>query len=195
MSSDPTLWADIKDVATIVTAAIALSGFLFGLLKYSQGLKWKKAELAGKQLELLSTDEYLVLSCLFLDYSARRIVVPERYSSLTREPTFVHTWGLLVDALKPEQESGKFPWPQIVYRDAFDRCFGYLERIEHFIRIGLINAEDVASLDYWLRQIAAPRFAPAAERCAIMDFVEAYGYRGVIALMERFGVEPAPRAK
>jgi hypothetical protein len=74
----------------------------------------------------------------------------------------------------------------VLYRDLFDHFFGYLGRINHYIDIELITAKDVSSIEYWLKQIASPRF----ERTLVFhDFIQFYGYVGVIDLMKKYGIK------
>jgi hypothetical protein len=166
--------------------AVAAVGFVIGLYQYYIAQKWKKSEFAAKLLEELANDERLTTCCKLLDYSTRKLVVPSPYRPLTAESIFLHDWEALAAAMSPEAEVGSFEWQAVLYRDLFDYFFGYLERINHYIDIGLITAGDVSSLRYWLRQIASPRFA---KNPIFHSFIQAYGYAGVIALTKKYGIE------
>ncbi|MGA1840106.1 MAG: hypothetical protein ACMUIU_05720 [bacterium] len=63
--------------------------------------------------------------------------------------------------------------------------FGYFERINHYIDIRLITVKDVSSLDYWLEQVASPRFVKYP---VFNDFIKNYGYSGLVDLMNKFGI-------
>ena len=160
-------------------------GFAFGLYQYHIAQKWKKSEFAAKLLEELANDERLTACCKLLDYSTRKLPVPSQYRSLTEASIFLHNWEALGAAMSPEGEMSKFDWQAVLYRDLFDYFFSYLERINHYIDIGLITAKDVSSLEYWLQQIASPRFAKTP---VFRGFIQAYGYGGVLDLMKKYGI-------
>lgn len=160
-------------------------GFVIGLYQYHIAQKWKKSEFAAKLLEELANDERLTTCCKLLDYSTRKLPVPSQYLSLTENLIFLHTWEALGEAMSPEVKMSEFDWQAILYRDLFDYFFGYLERINHYIVIGLITAKDVSGLEYWLQQIASPRFTGTP---VFHDFIQAYGYTGVLDLMKKYEI-------
>jgi hypothetical protein len=166
-------------------------GFSVGLYQYRLAQKWKRSEFAAKLLEELNNDERLSTCCKFLDYAARTLSVPEAYSTLAEETKCVHSWDRLLTAMKPEEDVGKFDWQQMMYRDLFSYFFDYLDRINHYIGIGLIDLKDVSYLRYWLEQVAAPRFV---EEQVFVDFLRAYNYDGVFQLLERFDLTIARRS-
>src|SRR5437867_1519046 len=141
---------EIKEAIALAGVIIGLIGFAFALYQYRISQKWKKSEFAAKQLELLSSDTDIAFCCQVLDYSARRMPTPEKYRVFTEDTSFVHDHKLLVNALQLEGGRDHFEWPLVIYRDAFDRFFGYLESIEHYISIRLFTIQDVSSLKYWL---------------------------------------------
>ncbi len=160
-------------------------GFSVGLYQYYIAQKWKRSEFAAKLLEELANDERLSTCCKLLDYSTRSLPVPEHYRTLTSEKTFIHNWNTLSHAMKPESQVGEFDWQEMLYRDLFDYFFSYLERVDHYISIQLIDVNDVSSLSYWTEQIASPRFV---RQPVFMDFLEAYEYDGVLKLMNKFNL-------
>jgi hypothetical protein len=174
------------DVFSIVTVLIGGGGLAFGLYEYHVGQKWKRAEFAGRQLERLSDDPILARCCLFLDYSTRKMSVPAEYLVFTKEESFIHNWDTLEKGLLPEEDKGRFDWQEVMYRDSFDRFFAYLERIDHFISIRLIDQEHVSSLEYWLEEVAKSRFSKSP---VFVNFLERYGYDGVLKLMDRFQIQ------
>jgi hypothetical protein len=105
-------------------------------------------ELAAKQLEMLLSDRKLATCCLFLDCSKQRIPIPDEYRIYFEKPGpdyFVHEWNALAGAMRPESESGSFPFPQVLYRDCFDHFLAYLELVNHYLSIGLFSLRDVSS--------------------------------------------------
>lgn len=174
---------DLADLTSSVAVLGGLIGFAFGLYKYTVAQRWKKSELAASFLEQLVSDPQLALCCQMLDYSSRRFVVPEMFRPISNEETFLHNWEDLIKGMLPEYDQSRFSWQQTLYRDLFDHFFGYLERVNHYISINLIDIRDLRSLSYWLDQIKQPRFV---KEPVFMKFIEAYEYGGVVELIDRF---------
>jgi hypothetical protein len=174
------------EVIAALGVVIGAVGFVIGLYQYHIAQKWKKSELAAKLLEELANDEQLTICCKLLDYSSRKLPVPSQYRPLTENSTFLHSWDALAAAMSTEATKSDFEWQAVLSRDLFDHFFGYLERINHYIDIGLIAVKDVSSIEYWLKQIPSPRFV----RTPIFhNFIQFYGYEGVIALMNKYGIK------
>ena len=180
---------ELEKVFQYVGGSIGVIGFAFGLYEYYIAQKWKRSELAAKQLELLESCPEIKFCCQALDYSARRIPTPEKYKVFTQDESFVHTQETMISGLPPESGMDHFEWPLVVYRDAFDRFFSYLEGINHYISIGLFSKKDVSSLEYWLKQLANPRFLKGDDKQVFIKFIRAYKYDGVLKLMDRFKVD------
>ncbi|MHA2313442.1 MAG: hypothetical protein ACXADF_18335 [Candidatus Thorarchaeota archaeon] len=178
----------ISEMIAIVATIVGLMTLMFGLYKYSIAQRWKRSEFAGNQLMLLSTDRELELCCKFLDWSAFRFTVPEKYHDVATEKTYVHKYSILYVAMRPEEEQEVFPGLTYVYRDLFDRFFTYLERINHFIDIKLISVDDVRSLEYLLKEVLSPRFAHKGQEDLFHDFLKRYEYDGVFELMKKFNI-------
>lgn len=139
------------EVIAALGVVVGAVGFAIGLYQYHIAQKWKKSEFAAKLLEELANDERLTTCCKLLDYSTRKLPVPSQYRPLTEDSIFLHNWEALGKAMSSEVDMRKFEWQAVLYRDLFDYFFGYLERINHYIDIGLITAKDVSSLEYWLK--------------------------------------------
>ena len=158
-------------------------GFSVGLYQYHISQKWKRSEFAASLLDEFANDERLSTCCKLLDYSTRTLPVPKQYSVLTKDATFLHNWDALIRGMKHESELAAFDWQEFLYRDLFDYFFSYLERVNHYINIHLIETHDVTSLIYWVEQISNPRFVTEP---VFINFIKQYDYAGVIELIEKF---------
>jgi hypothetical protein len=179
---------DVIKIISVVGPIVGIFGLIFGLYQYFIAQKWKRAEFAAKELEKLSSDPELELCCKLLDWSVREVAVPEKYKLLAEEEKFVHDWRILAEAMLPEEDKCSYTWQHTLYRDLFDHFFDYLERINHYITINLISTKDVSSLDYWLEQIASPRFLDESKKNIFLGFISRYDYDGVIELMKKFQI-------
>lgn len=170
------------------SAAIGFIGFGTGLYQYYRSQVWKKSEFAAAQLQRLTDDPTLALCCIFLDWGPRKIAVPKEYSVFTdnNETSFVHNWDNLKTAMKPEYKEANFQFPLVLYRDSFDQFFVYLDRINHYIGIGLFKVEDVYPLSYWLNELKASRYLQAKDQHVFLTFIDHYHYTGVRSLMKKF---------
>lgn len=174
------------EIIAILGIVGGVGGFTVGLYQYHVAQKWKKSEFAANLLERLANDERLATCCKLLDWSTRKLPVPDQYILLTDETTFMHDWEKLTLGMAPETKKGSFDWQEMLYRDLFDYFFDYLERVNHYISIRLITCKEVQSLAYWLEQLASPRFV---ENSVFMDFIREYEYSGVLELMDKFGID------
>jgi hypothetical protein len=177
----------MESTINVIAVMVGVSGFVLGVWEYAKAQRWKKADLAAQKLDLLHTDPLLRLCCVLLDYSERRLPVPPGYAGIARDETFVHSTDRMMEGLKPETEKASFEWPLVVYRDAFDRIFCYLEEINHYLDTGLLVVGDVRPLRYWVEQAANPRFLE--EKDVPARFVAEYGYKSVPMLARKLGVK------
>lgn len=177
------------EVSKIIGVAVGLLVAIFGLIQFRINQRWRKSALAKELLEEFYSDEALTCCRQILDWASREIVIPTKYRSSLDASVLYYDSGDLSPALLHEASKGKFTRTQMFYRDIFDEFFAYLERIEHYLSIGLIERRDVRALKYWLRELAVPRFGPHDRDSVYLKFLDGYGYTGVLQLMQRFGVE------
>lgn len=171
------------NIVEIMSLGIGLSGLWFGLYQYRRSQQWKANEYAVSQQRRLEEDEMLSLSCVFLNWSKRTVLLPKDYQTLVGSKSFVHTWSVLKHALQPENDNSDFMMEEVLYRDCFDRFFSYLEEIESMLKLNLVSSEHVDGFAYWLEQIAHPRFSDTNH---FEQFLTTYGYTGVYELLCRF---------
>lgn len=179
---------EAKDYAAMATAFLALIGLGFGLYQYYVAQKWRRSEFAAKQLEQLVTDPELSLLCKLLDWKRRDLPVPKKYRALTDATTFEHNWTILAEAMIEGRREGRYTWQQAMYRDLLDHFCEYLQTLNHYLSIGLIDLRDTATLKYWLKELKHPRFAAPGDERMFMEFIRVFGYTGVTRLMDRFGM-------
>ena len=171
----------------IVGSVLALLGFAFGLVQFYNGQKWKRSEFAAQQLERIQNDPVLSIATRTLDWSGRRLPLPPSLRLAADETSFEHKWSVLAEGIKPEGTRGSFTREMEIYRDLFDGLFSYFDEINHYVDIKLVTSTQVASLRYWLEQIAAPRFGQGVN---FGPYLSRYGYAGTVELMKKLGVTP-----
>lgn len=174
-------------ILNLLGLILAATGFLTGLRQYEKAQKWKRSEFAAAQLEKLVSNDELALACIFLDSNNVRVLVPKEFKALAEEETFVHDWSILVRAMTSGLDSRSFPneYRAVIYRRVFDKFFDYLELINHYITIKLIDISDVSTLEYWLVRIAQPYFV---EESVFISYLKTFNYKGTIQLMRKFRV-------
>lgn len=179
---------NFESVGKCLAAIIGLLGFVFGVWQYAKAQRWKKAELASKELEKLSSDGTLSLACIFLDWEYRRIDVP---LSRAPEETFIHSWKALEAAMSPHllPTDGRngFTWQEVMYRDTFDKFFTYIHMINHYLEIELLEQKDVAILKYWMEQVSSPKVYD--KKPIFTEYLVAFDYTGVLAFCKKLGVK------
>jgi hypothetical protein len=172
----------------LLSVFLGFFGFIFGLYQYYKAEKWKKSEFAASLLEQLSNNPDLSLCCIFLDWKERKIAVPEKYKFFTSEASFIHNWDHLTKALRPKENDANLDFPLVLYRDVFDQFFKYLDKINHYIKIGLIEVKDVQILEHWLNELKNSNYKiqdanNVDEINPFLEFINTYNYNGTKNLL------------
>ena len=108
---------EIKTAAELITAVAVI----FGFYKYFVGQTWKRTELANKYLSQLSENAKLKMCCNFLDWEKRKFTTPEEYRVFPNATfEFVHSWDVLVNGLRIDDDRDGYNWQELIYRDYFD---------------------------------------------------------------------------
>lgn len=124
------------------------------LAQRQEELRWRKASLAREVLKEMHSDPYCTDAMLMLDWSDRLFAlrnVKTYVSDATVRLEKIMTSEMLA-ALRTDNTT--FNDKEEYIRDCFDRFFGVMERIEHFISINLLELKDVTyPFNYYRRQI------------------------------------------
>ncbi len=110
-------------------------------------LRWRQAE-AGKQLidELLKNPK-ATEALRVLDIDGHTILIPGRDKGVDT------AHDVLPESLRTTNMT--LTKDEVIIREAFDELLGAIDRLEHYIRIGLTLAEDVMPpLEYYARRAA-----------------------------------------
>lgn len=185
----------------VTLVSVAAAGVAFR--EYRSNQSWKRREYASGLLSRLSSDSILRSCCVFLDWEARRMPIPDYYLVFISENEpryFAHTTDKLERALNKkleidlsqasassgieltEDQMKAFSWQEVMYRDYFDQFFEYLSEIEFCISTGLIFPQDVEPLKYWLDKVLID------QRQIFRRFLKDYRYDRVVLLGRAFGI-------
>lgn len=189
----------VSAIANAVLALAAIVGGYFAFREFSNAQKWKRVEVAAQYVEKLWTDHKIQACCIFLDWSERRMKVPEDYEGLMEGAYFTHSTAALRAAMNSVIEDGKtvdasvsFSWQEVMYRDYFDRFFEYLVQCNDALDLGLIEERDFAPLVYWLE-----RLMDGKDGSIFKAFIGRHKYHQVETLhdrLQRAGVGAQKRA-
>jgi hypothetical protein len=133
-------------------------------------LEWRRGVAAQSLLEKMEEDELAADAMLMLDWDGREFSDGEKTWPLDKAQT--------IEALRVRGRP--FTDAEVYVRDAFDHLFWYFERIQHQIEIDLISVEHVRFPIAYLIAVMNE------DRTAFRDFLEAYGYRGSLWLLDEF---------
>ncbi len=205
------VWLEALKVAPAIFAALAAGGGAWFALKNWQlgeknrqialksadnAARWKRAELAASYLTPLFEDDELVFALRCLDWGKGFIPIPERhlpmFEKCQNQKTIEHEPEILATAMEPllRREIYQNPDPKgMLYRLALDALFTRFEWIGHRVSNGLIEIDDVADLEYWMRMLAAWPYT-TGNRQLFLDFLEAAGYWQTLKLVDQFGYLP-----
>lgn len=177
----------IKDTFQLGAWAIAIIGGLIAAFKAvaemrrsneqrREDIRWKQAEMAKRCLDEIFNNAEARAALKMLDWTGSTYLTRE--NSMTGPIT--HESRRLAlrteDTVFPPGDDGPF------IRDAFDELFDGFERLEHFIRIGLIVFEDVERpFVYYVGKLAGPE-----DRVVFHSFLKFYGFRSAQEFLNRF---------
>jgi hypothetical protein len=163
----------------LITAFLAVLQALIATRQRSRELRWKKAETGRDLADRIFSEPLSNAALLMLDSEIRSYKIGD-----TIEVTINVADMLAALTAKELPQSPTFDF----IRDAFDTLYFYLDRIEHFIGVGLTSFEDVQSpLDYYVDYLAE-------DKQIHLDYIGITRYTRVTQFLDRFHHWQSPRA-
>jgi hypothetical protein len=137
-------------IVAIVGGIISALGLIMALhasTKQSETeLMWKKSNLAKELIDSMLSDPQAMDAMRMIDWNGRDFNVGE---GVKEKICRIH----VKSALKPKNDDN-LAKKDIYIREAFDRLFYHMGRMERSLKTGLINLEDMSSpLAYYVGQI------------------------------------------
>jgi len=184
--------AVITEIIRIFPLSATAIGLIIGLLQYRRAQIWKRMEFAASLVRRISADNELTLAITFLDWRHRHFAIPDKYKSVAAgRLQFCHSHEAMARVfslssreilpetgmldLKPEE----ITLESMIYIDVFDRFFEYMEEINSFIEMGLVNKADVKLLSYWANRIISLKYLQTE---IFIEYLKYYKLSGVFAL-------------
>jgi hypothetical protein len=162
---------------------IAVITLAFGVWQYWKAQKWKRAEFVAAQIKEFESNPLVRCAMRMLDFPEDPIKLDGQAISLSQE--------ILAEALPHEDLKRKFSPGEIEIRRAFCDFFDGLERMHHFLQVGLIDLEHVTPyLKYWFRRFTTTDYMNQDFLYSVWTFIDGYEYEGVRQLAEHFGFQP-----
>jgi hypothetical protein len=162
---------------------IAVITLAFGVWQYWKAQKWKRAEFVAAQIKEFEGNPLVRRAMRMLDFPEDPIKLDGQAISLSQE--------ILAEALPHEDLKRKFSPGEIEIRRAFCDFFDGLERMHHFLQVGLIDIEHLTPyLKYWFRRFATTDYMNQDFLYSVWTFIDGYEYEGVRQLAEHFGFQP-----
>lgn len=164
-------WKDLFQVGAWVVAIIggliaafkAISEMSQSRELRAQELRWRKAQLAREILNSLRIRREFRDALLILDWSGREY----KTASGQKEKIF---WEDLPGALVEWKEPMGFTTRQMYIRDCFDALYDGMDHIEHYLRTGLLDFEDIkVPMEYYVTKLLER--GPAT-----LDYMTYYGF-------------------
>jgi hypothetical protein len=177
----------LKDVIQASAWLVAIVGGLLaafkGLRELAESrrvrieeLRWKKAQLARDVLAGFFNNPRFRDAVTMLDWTGREYeIAPGR--------TAIVLWGDLTQALRAQGHGVSFDTKEVHIRDSFDALFDAMELLEHYLRTGLLEFEDVNfPMAYHVARLRE-------HSSATEPFMRRYGYDLALAFVNRFPEE------
>jgi len=198
----------VEAAAKFAIPVVAVVGASYTALQYGRSRRWRAGDLAASLISQLETDEELAFACRVLDWGVGPLIVPQRYRPLLetvpadpknatpaeRGAVIQMDRELLARAVEPRLKIDPKAEPAgLIYRYCFDKFFSHLANVHRLVQTRQVKSKDLIPLKYWLERIARYEYPPRPmpKDQVFQPFLEheAFGYRGVIFLGEKLGVD------
>lgn len=168
---------------SLIATLVGIIGGLFALFRgidevrqsreiRQQEFRWKQADAAKELLEKLGQHYHSRDAMRMLDWSGRR------YEDGNNRQTEPITTELVSQSLRTHKL--EFTPDEVYVRDCFESLLDKYDRIENYIRIGLISFDDIKfPVGYYVRLMAH-------NKPVFKAFMQTYGYELALALFDRF---------
>lgn len=181
----------IKDIITLVgtcitiiggfvAATIAIYNLILNRKIREKELRFKQAQMGKQIIEEMFDDEAAGNALLMIDFERRSYEIGSRKKAIiTRDE--------VVAALNPEIQHEDFK--TIFIRECFDGLLYYLDRFEHFIKIGLTTFDDVAvPLQYYATIMSK-------QKSAFINYIVITQFERALHFLDRFSAWKFVKAK
>ena len=180
-------WVDKIDFLSSLGVMAALVVFSVGLYQYQQGLTWKKEEfLAGlvKSFgESQKVQNAMQMMESLIQYDGDEVELYPHKDEANSSVRLSNT--LIIDSLSVHLSTNSPHAPRI--RSAFDTFLDYMERFDHYIRIGLIDKKSLyVHVGYWIDILGRHEKLREGYRIRILHYATNFGYGGVVRLLNRY---------
>ena len=181
-----------EELIKIIPSSATAIGLIIGLVQYRRAQVWKRMEFAASLVRRVASDNELTLAITFLDWRHRHFAVPDKYKPVaTGHLQFCHSHETMARVFSMSSreklpETGMLDLKQeeitlesMIYIDVFDRFFEYLEEVNSFIEMGLVNKTDVKLLSYWANRIVNLKYM---QTHIFVEYLKYYKLNGVLVL-------------
>jgi hypothetical protein len=179
---------DLKDIATLVTAASAIGGGGFALWRWVDDQRWRRVQYAQSVIKTSFEDETVTKACEVLDTTDQVVRFRDRHDPKKEREIHISD-DFLINALSTFDEKTSNTSEELYVRLVLDKLFDEINTFQSHIDAGLIKLNDIRPyLEYWIKEISG-NGRVHEERVAyqIYKFLRYFGYSGVLTLASDMG--------
>lgn len=213
-----------KYIVSIVALVVSVLGFggtittlWLAFRQFRRNEQWKRAEFVAKEIKEFETDDCVINSMFMIDWGERRVNLFQedglKYDDWTKISREMQWRALVPHTIKkkypsrdvdPSKENQRRFLPEeTMIRDTYDDFLKYLQRFGNFVESNLVSSSELKPyLFYWIKSIATGDLKKDEDladdnnwRCALLCYINFYGYSSVIRLFNDFGFEISPSGK
>lgn len=184
---------EVKTWFELMGSIFTLAAIIFGIIQYIKAQKWKRLEFVSKEINDFENDKDVRNAKFMLDWDESEIELYYEASDWKYEDRFVTVDDIILKASLTTYEND--PQPDSPYsdiefsiRDTFDILFGYFEGFYANIKTGLVTFDEYyPHIMYWIDILSNPdnKFKDAEFKSLIKEFLEYYGYAGVLWMFDK----------
>ncbi|MEP6900079.1 MAG: hypothetical protein ABI870_16255 [Rhodanobacter sp.] len=168
----------------LLAAFMGIAEFRRANRQRHEDLRWKQAEMAKQCLDQVRADPLAHAAMKMLDWAGLAYGLLDGGKTDAIGDVERRTALRVTDTVFDSRSDEGF------IRDAYDALFEWLERLEQFVRIGLITFDDVEPFfNYYIGRMSSPGDYPVFKA-----FLDSYGYKLAASFLARFAGWPASGA-
>ncbi len=183
---------DVVDLIEFVSklgiiAAIII--FLVGLFQYEQSQKWKKEEFLAGAVKDFIASPWAANARVMLDSLRlyKKGVKVQLYPNKDPKDQYKHVSNETIYSALDTDPDKDFDDDEIAIRDSFDSFFGHLEKLNHYIKNGLVSRKSVYTyLSYPINMLGKKGLLNEKDRSRLLHYASFFEFSGVKELLDRY---------
>lgn len=180
----------LKEFSSALSPLVGLFALTFGVYSYNKQNRWKRLEFLVQEYKLFEENPKIRNVFWMLDWSERHLYFEE-----LADENKTRNFNLeILESSFDARAIGQYSDTEVAIRDCFDEFFTKLDRLNTYMDIKVIEAEDLKPyLEYWLKIIANTKDAKNHKSLNFYEglwsnFINRYGFK-TEEILKKFNIQ------